>query len=528
MSNDALGVHREGDVRSSGRRAGGAQAAAPPQQRSVQRTATQKAVPEEAVPARPGSATTTWQRAEQRRPRWQRYYRRAAIASDLSAVIVSSALYTQWGSADNRMVLLIGSCVLALTACALAVARAWDPLVFGHGSAEFTRLLRGFLGAAVVVALVSLGSQLPEGRPWVFGVLPVAGALAALGRITLRRQLHRRRRTGQAMAGMLAVGTEESVAALITQTRRAPYEGWAVAAACTPTGYGTARSRQIAGVPVIGDLDAVSSIARGGGFDAVSITRAPGWTPRRLQQLAWDLEDTDTELVVEPGLMEIAGPRLHVDSLDGLPLLRLTHPTFTGASRLLKELLDRCAALLLVVLTAPLLVAISVAVALDGGPVFYRQERVGVSGRVFKMIKFRSMVPNADELRAELEEYNEGAGPLFKLRTDPRVTRVGQFLRRYSLDELPQLFNVLGGSMSLVGPRPPLPSEAAGYAAEGRRRLRVKPGMTGLWQVSGRSDLSWEETLRLDLRYVENWTLALDARILLKTLRAVINGDGAY
>jgi exopolysaccharide biosynthesis polyprenyl glycosylphosphotransferase len=511
MGNDALGVHGEKEGYQPVPRRLGSQDAEVPAQRSPQAPVLEPL------------------QHEPRRPRWQGGYQRAAIGLDLFAVVVSSALYTQWGTADNLIVLIIGSSVLVLTACALAVARAWDPLVFGHGSAEFTRLLRGFLGAVVVVALVSLGSELPEGRPWVFGVLPIAGAFAALGRFGLRRELHRRRRAGQAMARMLAVGTEESVAALITQTRRAPYEGWTVAAACTPTGSGTDGSRQIAGVPVVGDLDAAMSLARSGRFDAVSVARTPAWAPRRLQQLAWELEDTATELVVEPGLMEIAGPRLHVDSLDGLPLLRLTQPTFTGASRLLKELLDCFCALLLLLITAPLLIAISIAVALeDGGPVFFRQVRVGVGGREFKMIKFRSMVSDAEDLRGQLEDYNEGAGPLFKVRSDPRVTRVGRFLRRFSLDELPQLINVLGGSMSLVGPRPPLPSEVAGYAAEGRRRLLVKPGMTGVWQVSGRSDLSWEESLRLDLRYVENWTLALDARILLKTVRAVIKGEGAY
>jgi exopolysaccharide biosynthesis polyprenyl glycosylphosphotransferase len=462
------------------------------------------------------------------RKRWVRGYRRAAIVSDLLAVVVSAALYAQWGSATLPVVLAMGAVVLVLSVCALGVARAWDPLVLGHGSAEFSRLLRGFLGAAVVVALVSLASQLPAGRPWVFGVLPIAGALATAGRIVLRWNLHRLRRAGRAMASVLAVGTEESVAALVTQTRRAPHGGWKIVAACTPTGRGEGGGPDVTGVPVVGDLDAVAGLTRIREFDAVSVAQAPGWSPRRLQQLAWDLEETETELVVEPGLMEIAGPRLHVDSLDGLPLLRLTHPTFTGASRLLKGMLDRIASLLLLLVTAPLLIALAIAVALDGGPVFFRQTRVGVGGREFKMIKFRSMVPNAEQLRLRLLDQNEGAGPLFKMRSDPRVTRVGQFLRRFSLDELPQLFNVLGGSMSLVGPRPPLPAEVAGYAAEAWRRLLVKPGMTGLWQVSGRSDLSWEETLRLDLRYVENWTLALDARILLLTARAVVHGDGAY
>ncbi|WP_345602719.1 sugar transferase [Pseudonocardia adelaidensis] len=443
-------------------------------------------------------------------------------------MVVSAVLYSQWGTAPPVVVLAIGALVFVLTVAALGVARAWDPLVLGHGSAEFSRLLRGFVGAAVVVALVSLASQLPAGRPWVFGVLPIAGALATAGRLGLRWELHRRRREGAAMASLLAVGTEAAVETLVAQTRRAPHEGWVVAAACTPTGRGPDGGWLLAGVPVIGDLDAVAALTRSGRFDAVSVAQATGFTPQRLQQLAWDLEDTQTELVVEPGLMEVAGPRLHVASLDGLPLLRLTHPTFTGAARLLKGMIDRVSALLLVVITAPLLIALAVVVACDGGPVFFRQVRVGVGGSEFKMIKFRSMVPNGEVLRAQLLAHNDGAGPLFKMRSDPRVTRVGRILRRFSLDELPQLFNVLGGSMSLVGPRPPLPAEVAGYAPEARRRLLVKPGMTGLWQVSGRSDLSWEESLRLDLRYVENWTLALDVRILLLTARAVVRGGGAY
>jgi exopolysaccharide biosynthesis polyprenyl glycosylphosphotransferase len=362
----------------------------------------------------------------------------------------------------------------------------------------------------------------------VFGVLPIAGAFATVGRLGLRWELHRRRRSGAAMSSVLAVGSEPAVEALVAQTRRAPHEGWVVTAACTPTGRAADGGELLAGVPVVGDLDAIAGLTRSGRFDAVSVAQAPGFTPRRLQQLAWDLEDTRTELVVEPGLMEVAGPRLHVASVDGLPLLRLTHPTFTGAARLLKGLIDRVAALLLLVITAPLLIVIAVAVRCDGGPVLFRQVRVGVRGREFKMIKFRSMVPNGEALRTQLLGQNEGAGPMFKMRSDPRVTRVGRILRRYSLDELPQLFNVLGGSMSLVGPRPPLPVEVAGYTPDARRRLLVKPGMTGLWQVSGRSDLSWEESLRLDLRYVENWTLALDARILLLTARAVLRGGGAY
>jgi exopolysaccharide biosynthesis polyprenyl glycosylphosphotransferase len=227
--------------------------------------------------------------------------------------------------------------------------------------------------------------------------------------------------------------------------------------------------------------------------------------------------------------MEITGPRLHVSPVFGLPLLRVTAPRFDGFRWVVKSVLDRVGAAFLLVLMTPLLLAIAVAIkAGDGGPILYQQTRVGRNGSMFRMIKFRSMVADAHQRRAILKPSNEGAGPLFKIRRDPRVTRVGAVLRRYSLDELPQLFNVLAGTMSLVGPRPPLPEEVAVYGPAMRRRLKVKPGLTGLWQISGRSDLSWSESERLDLRYVEDWSLALDLMILWKTFRAVLSGDGAY
>jgi lipopolysaccharide/colanic/teichoic acid biosynthesis glycosyltransferase len=194
----------------------------------------------------------------------------------------------------------------------------------------------------------------------------------------------------------------------------------------------------------------------------------------------------------------------------------------------IKAVADRLVAGLVLLVIAPVLLTLAIAVRIDGGPVFYRQSRIGQHGKPFSMIKFRSMVVNADQRQSDFATDNQGCGPLFKLRQDPRVTRVGTFLRRYSLDELPQVLNVLSGSMSIVGPRPPLPEEVASYSRDAQRKLLVKPGMTGLWQISGRSDLSWEESIRLDLRYVENWSLALDALILWKTAGAVVRGTGAY
>jgi len=362
----------------------------------------------------------------------------------------------------------------------------------------------------------------------VFGLLPLAGALSLTGRFALRRWLHANRVKGRFVYPALVVGTPESTAGLIERARRDLFNGWEVRGACTPTGEGLHGQPDILGVPVLGDLDSAARIAGTGEFHVVSVCDTPGWSHRRLHQLAWDLEGLNTELIVDPGLMEVAGPRLHVSPVDGFPMLRLTEPVFDGVPRVAKNVIDWLAAALIVLVIAPVMVTVAVAVKLDGGPVFFRQDRVGRHGRHFKMIKFRSMVVNAEAMRANLATDNEGSGPLFKMRKDPRVTRVGSIMRKYSLDELPQLFNVLAGSMSLVGPRPPLPDEVATYSRDAARKLMVKPGLTGLWQISGRSDLSWEESVRLDLRYVENWTLAMDALILWKTAGAMMRGSGAY
>jgi exopolysaccharide biosynthesis polyprenyl glycosylphosphotransferase len=325
----------------------------------------------------------------------------------------------------------------------------------------------------------------------------------------------------------MAAGHPDTVRDLVERTRALPHVGWRVEAVCTPAGSG--EQGEVDGVPVVGGLTEIGEQVRRGGYRVVVVTADQYWTPRRLQQLAWDLEETSAELVVAPVLMEVAGPRLDVSGVFGMPLLRVSAPAFSGGRRVVKEIVDRLGACSLLTLAAPMLLAIAIAIKLgDRGPVLYRQHRVGRAGETFTMLKFRTMVPHADVARHDLLARNEGAGPLFKIRADPRVTRVGALLRRYSLDELPQLFNVVAGQMSLVGPRPPLPEETIHYAPEVYRRLLVKPGLTGLWQVSGRSELSWEESVRLDLRYVEDWSLALDLVILWKTVRAVAYGRGAY
>jgi exopolysaccharide biosynthesis polyprenyl glycosylphosphotransferase len=233
--------------------------------------------------------------------------------------------------------------------------------------------------------------------------------------------------------------------------------------------------------------------------------------------------------VLAPTLTDVAGPRIHTRPLAGLSLIHVESPEFRGARKALKGFVDRTAAVVALILLAPLFITIAIAIAVNGkGPVFFRQTRVGLGGREFDLLKFRSMVPDADSMLSQLAGYNESNGLMFKMRSDPRITKTGAFLRKWSLDELPQLVNVLKGDMSLVGPRPPLPSEVAWYDQDVARRLLVKPGMTGLWQVSGRSDLSWEDGIRLDLYYVENWSLATDVLILWKTVGAVVRRRGAY
>jgi exopolysaccharide biosynthesis polyprenyl glycosylphosphotransferase len=469
-----------------------------------------------------------------RRERWESRYRALVIGSDtVSVVIVVVAgnlagfgTTVPWlGEVAPGVGILAGVfMVLGLVLC-----RAWDARVLGHGSEEFSRVMRGVVTSAVGLALVGLAGEATAARPWVFGLMPMAGLLAIGGRLLLRWRLHRLRADGRCRLPVLAVGTPESVADLVVRTHRDHRRGWSVVGACTPGGTAVDGAQEILGVPVLGDLDSVPALAGAGGYRVVAVCPTPGLTPKRLHRLAWGLEGAAAELVIDPGLMEVAGPRLHVEPVDGLPLLRLTRPTFAGSSWLAKHLVDRLGAVGLLVLLSPLLLLIAIAIKCEGGgPVLFRQTRVGRHGRTFTMVKFRSMVVDAEARLAELAAANEGAGPLFKMRNDPRTTRTGAVLRRYSLDELPQLFNVLAGSMSIVGPRPPLPAEAEQFGQDAQRRLLVRPGLTGLWQISGRSDLSWEQAVRLDLRYVENWNLALDLQILCKTLSAVLKSRGAY
>jgi exopolysaccharide biosynthesis polyprenyl glycosylphosphotransferase len=414
---------------------------------------------------------------------------------------------------------------IAWIAC-VALARGYEARFIGAGADEFRRIINAGIALTGAIAIVSYATSARVARGYVVVAMPCVVALDLVARYWLRKRLHRFRAHGGCMRRAVAVGHPKDVEALINELRREPYHGLSVVSVCLA---GASSDTSLQGVPVAGGLADVMGAVRHADADTVAVLACPEMNGVELRKLAWELEKTDTDLCLAPALLDVAGPRTSIRSAAGLPLLYMDHPDLTGARQAIKSLFDRLAAASALLLLAPLFVTIALAVKLgDRGPVFFRQVRVGRNGRPFHVCKFRTMVADAEKQKALLEARNEGSGVLFKIKDDPRVTKAGTWLRRYSLDELPQLFNVLVGQMSLVGPRPALPEEAARYGDYVRRRLAVRPGITGLWQVSGRSDLPWEEAVRLDLRYVENWSFALDLQILWKTWSAVTHGDGAY
>ncbi|MCA0144567.1 sugar transferase [Blastococcus sp. LR1] len=463
-------------------------------------------------------------------PSWVRSYTVALVVAEtlMAAAAGAAVLLSRTAEISPRSALLWASMAIVVAwPVLLGSTGAYAERAYGTGSDEYRRVARaGFLLLALV-SFLSYVAALDLSRALVVVAIPALTGATLLGRYAARTRLRGLRAQGQCTKKVVVVGRGGAVLELVTRLRRERYAGLeVVAAAVTPADRVRVASR--AGVPV-GGLDDVLLLAESHDADTIAVTSASETAAQYLRQLSWQLEGTGIELLVAPGLIEVAGPRLHIRPFEGLPLLSIEQPCFEGWRRVVKGGVDRVAAGLALLVLSPVLLGIAAAVRLtSAGPVLYRQERVGLNGNTFTMLKFRSMVVDADRQLDTLRAENISDGLLFKMRVDPRVTPVGRVLRRLSLDELPQLLNVLGGSMSLVGPRPPLPAEVARYDTSVSRRLLVKPGLTGLWQISGRSDLSWEESVRLDLRYVENWSLALDVLILWKTGRAVLSSSGAY
>jgi exopolysaccharide biosynthesis polyprenyl glycosylphosphotransferase len=404
--------------------------------------------------------------------------------------------------------------------------------VLGSGSEEYKRVIASSAWLFGFVAVVSYALRIDTARGFVGLAFP-AGALGLIiGRWLVRQHLSIERNKGKSSSRVLIIGGPSSAAHLVRSLKSAPSAGYLPVATHVPGTPLDADHFADLDVPVTGaqsDVESILAVISATNVDAVAVSAGVNLHPRDLRRLGWELAARDIGMILAPALTDIAGPRIHTQPVAGLPLIHVSTPKLTGGKKVAKRTFDIALAGLLLAALSPIFLGLALLVRVtDPGPVFYRQERIGLRGTTFNMLKFRSMKVDADaQLHALLKEQGSGDTPLFKIDNDPRITPLGRILRKYSLDELPQLLNVLGGSMSLVGPRPQREGEVALYDDAAHRRLYVSPGMSGLWQVSGRSNLTWEESIRLDLYYVENWSLMGDVVILFKTFKAVFASTGA-
>ena len=468
----------------------------------------------------------------ERRRQWERRYRMRLRITDaaviLFAVVLTATVQLSAGITGFE-VLRDGIPLAALWYFMLSALHTRDAALFRASATEYRGVVHASGLAFGIIAIVAVLLAWESMQLTLLLGLPVGVLTLLVTRWLWRHWLQAQRTQGRFASRTLVVGNRDDVEYVVRTLHPIGASGYQVVGATLLDG--NAREVEIDGAvfPVLGNVNTVSSVAAELGADTIIVASRPEGEPEFVKQLSWQLEGTAAELVLSSRLTDVAGPRISFAPVEGLPLIQVKIPTYEGGVHVLKRALDivvATVALIPIGLLAPVLAAL---IKLDSpGPVFFFQERVGRDGRTFRIVKFRSMKTDAEQQLAALKEANEGAGLLFKMKDDPRVTRVGKILRKLSLDELPQFWNVLVGDMSVVGPRPPLPSEVTAYDGTIFRRLYIKPGITGLWQVSGRSDLSWDESVRLDLRYVENWSVMNDLQIMWRTAKAMVQPSGAY
>ena len=470
------------------------------------------------------------------RSRALRYQAVTVFALDVLVICASLALGA-WGRQCwglfappinvNESAWLAGPAIAATWLLSILMAGGYTRTRFDVGTEEFRVVSQATFATA---GLVGIGCYLLDfqlSRGFFLLAFVIGGPALLTARWGLRRLVHSIREFGLLQHNVLLVGEMSGVEEVTRVLAREKKFGYRVIGCLTPDG---ARDHETSGgVPVLGPCDDVIWQVLSSGADVVFFVAGGVASSAQMRRIAWELQEHDVQVVVAPSISEVSGDRVRIRPVGGLPLIHVGPPRALDAARWGKRLLDIVGSAALLILTSPaLLFAAARIKAHDGGPVLFWQTRVGRDGREFELIKLRTMVVDAEAELARLHSqagYTEG---LFKLAADPRITRPGTWLRRLSLDELPQLLNVLRGEMSLVGPRPPLPHEVARYHGDMSRRLQVRPGLTGLWQISGRSDLAWDEAIRLDLFYVDNWSMIRDLSILLRTVRAVVRSDGAY
>lgn len=470
-------------------------------------------------------------------PRWWRTYATRTLITDAVAVYIAVLVaylvridgsgITEVTGALSPDYLFVSIAIMWGWMAALVVGRTQDRRLVGAGPLEYQRVFSVTWRLFASIAVVAYLFRMDIARGYLAIAFPLGLSLVLLGRLCWRQWLIKRRENGHLLSTVLVMGHRLKAAALAREMRTNATAGFVAIGICVPSNEVDEGS--IEGADILGTMEDAPQLARDHGVDVVTVVGSDNMTEQAMRDVAWALEGTGIDLALAIPLRDVSAPRVIMQPLNGLPLVYVQEPRFTGPKYVLKTLVDWMLAFAITLILLPLLLTIAVSVKTTSkGAVLYRQERVGVRGKTFTMFKFRSMYIDAEERLAELRHLNEGNSVLFKMRNDPRVTKIGRILRRFSLDELPQLLNVLRGEMSLVGPRPPLPKEVVLYEGHVHRRLLVKPGITGLWQVSGRSDLSWDESVRLDVYYAENWTVFGDILILVRTAKAVISRRGAY
>lgn len=484
---------------------------------------------------------TAWGNELRRQTDWRSRYERVLRVVDGFVVVwaVAGAFAIRFGFEDLSQGQSRDADYLWLS---LAISIAWwvmlrlwgarEHKILGSGSEEYKRVLAASAWLFGCVAVISYALRIDTARGFVGLAFPAGAAGLVVARWLVRQHLALERGHGRSSSRVLIIGGVHSAAHLIRSLRSVPAAGYYPAAAHLPGATSGSDVIEALGVPVTGvqtGAQSIMDVIASTKVDAVVISAGVQLHPNELRWLGWELAAREIGMILAPALTDIAGPRIHTQPVAGLPLIHVSTPKLTGGKKVAKRAFDIAIAGALSVVLLPVFLIIAAIVKLSSpGPVFYLQERIGLRGTTFNMLKFRSMKVNADaELSALLAMQGSTETPLFKVTDDPRITATGRFLRKYSLDELPQLINVLHGSMSLVGPRPQREGEVALYDDAAHRRLYVSPGMSGLWQVSGRSNLTWEESIRLDLYYVENWSLMGDVVILFKTFKAVLASRGA-
>jgi len=439
------------------------------------------------------------------------------VAVILTAIVFGLLLGWGYGGeffSDDRPRQFFSVALLIIWPVALWQAQSTKATIIANGLGEYRRVILATVWTGLIVMSLAYLTNTTYGRWFLFGVLFSGLFLLLIERNLMRRWLHRRMAEGQPLHRVFLIAPPSRLAKLQDDLARS--QGRFVTVGCLA-------------LDEAWDPQTAVDLALASKADTLLFAPGGDMDPQQTRRLGWAMEDTDLSLMVSASLVEVAGPRLSVEPVEALSFVRVDMPKFSGTAVVLKAITDVIgSSILLILLGLPMLLMALVIRRGSPGPALFKQERVGMDGRRFECWKFRTMYEDADARRDELRAAHGDDGATFKMADDPRVTRVGRFLRRFSLDELPQLVNVWRGEMSLVGPRPHPTDDVERYDDLAVRRLRARPGMTGLWQVRGRSDLSWEESVRLDLYYVENWSLSMDFVIMASTVSAVLGGRGAY